>query len=251
VYCYVYDEFVQDKRFEKELQLIENRLTDLGIAGKVIRLALFRHAEEMIRDEVERGVSTVVAVGNDETVRKVIDVVADSGVVFGIIPLGSPNGVAQLIGVPEGLAACDVLSGRIVETIDVGTINGSRFITGISVPKFRAEITCEGKYRMFTTSAGALEILNLSNNDVRAGEGGADPRDGQLDTVIRVGVKKGFWPFRRTRVGQSYLSMNSLAIRSESPIAVYADGVEMTGTRFDIGIEPGRFKVITGKDRKF
>ena len=52
MYFYIYDEFVQNKRFEKELLQIENRLTDLGIAGKVARLALFRDVEETVRDEL-------------------------------------------------------------------------------------------------------------------------------------------------------------------------------------------------------
>ncbi|EKD32917.1 MAG: hypothetical protein ACD_76C00116G0003, partial [uncultured bacterium] len=48
MYYYVYDDFVQDKRFEKDLQKIENRLTDLGISGKIARLALFKHADELV-----------------------------------------------------------------------------------------------------------------------------------------------------------------------------------------------------------
>ena len=44
MYCYVYDEALQDRRFERELAYIETRLTDLGIAGKIARLALFRDA---------------------------------------------------------------------------------------------------------------------------------------------------------------------------------------------------------------
>jgi len=242
VYCYVYDEFVSDRRFEKELARIENRLVDLGIAGKVIRLALFRNAEEMIRDEIERGASTVVAVGNDETVRKILDVVADSGVVFGLIPLGTPNNFAKLIGVPDGAASCDTLSARIVETVDIGTINGRRFITGVSVPAFKADLTVEDRYRIFATGKGSLEILNLS---------GADPCDGKLETVIRVGVRRGVWPFARKHVGESVLPLSAMAIRSETPFAVYADGMEMTGTRFDIGVEPHRFRLITGKQRQF
>ncbi|KKR89303.1 MAG: hypothetical protein UU36_C0035G0001, partial [Candidatus Uhrbacteria bacterium GW2011_GWE2_41_1153] len=35
MYYYVYDEFIQDPRFERDLALIETRVTDLGIAGKI------------------------------------------------------------------------------------------------------------------------------------------------------------------------------------------------------------------------
>ena len=156
MYCYLYDEYIQEnKRYERELLKIENRLTDLGIAGKISRLALFRNAEEMIRDEIERGVETVVVLGNDETVRKVIDVVADCEVVLGIIPIGPGNELARMMGVPEGVAACDILSARRIETIDVGTVNGRRFVTGLSVPDFHAELTCEDRFRITSTSRRA------------------------------------------------------------------------------------------------
>jgi len=245
MYCYLYDEYIQEnKRFERELSKIENRLTDLGIAGKVSRLALFRNAEEMIRDEIERGVSTIVAVGNDETVRKVIDVVADSDVVLGIIPIGPHNELARLIGIPEGVDACDVLSARRVERIDLGTVNGRRFVTGLSMPNFHAEITCEDKFRVTAVARQAeLEIRNLA--DV------TDPRDGRFEAVIRAAVKKRWWHFGKTQLKESVLPMSSMAIRSDKPISLFVDGEEMQSIRFDIGIEPLMLRVITGKARVF
>lgn len=245
MYCYLYDEYIQqNKRFERELLRIENRLTDLGIAGKVSRLALFRNAQEMIRDEIERGVSTIIVVGNDETVRKVVDVVAESDVVLGIIPIGPGNELARLIGIPEGVAACDVLSARRIERIDVGTVNGRRFITGLSMPNFHAEITCEDKFRVTSVARQAeLQIRNLG--DV------TDPRDGRFEAVIRSAVKTGWGIFARTQLKESILPLSSMAIRSEKPISLFVDGEEMKSTRFDIGIEPMVLRVITGKTRVF
>jgi diacylglycerol kinase family enzyme len=248
MYCYIYDEFTQDKRYEKELLALENRLTDLGIAGKIVRLALFRNVQEMVRDEIRRGTTSVIAVGNDDTVHKVIDVVSGTKVVLGIIPLGSPNGLAKLLGVPEGVAACDVLSARIVEKIDAGIVNGKRFLTSLTVANFRSELTCEGMYRIMPDTAGHLEVRNLAG-DAEDAERVSDPTDGRLETVIRVGVRHG-WFGRRT-VCESVLPLTQLAIRSEKPIAVTADGEEMMGTRFDIGIESGVIRVISGRGRKF
>lgn len=243
MYCYLYDEFLQEnKRFEREILRIENRLTDLGIAGKISRLALFRRADEMIRDEIRRGVSTIVVVGNDTTVRKVIDVVADNDVVLGIIPIGPNNTLAQMMGIPEGLPACDILSARRVEKIDLGTVNGRRFITCLSMPNFHAEITCEDKFRVMAVARQAeLEIRNLA--DV------TNPKDGQFEAVIRAAVKKGI--FGKKQLKESVLPLSSMAIRSEKPISLFVDGEEITSTRFDIGIEPMTLKVIIGKDRVF
>ncbi len=247
MYFYIYDEFAQDKKYEKELLQIENRLTDLGLSGKIARLALFRDAEEMIRDEMRRGVTTVVAVGNDETVRKVLDVVAENGVTFGLIPLGAPQALAKLLGLPEGLAACDVLSARIVETIDTGIVNGRRFITGVSVPNFTAEVTCEGAYSITTKGAGWLEVRNL----VAQGAGNSDPRDGVLEAVIRVAVPRLWGLVGKKRFGTSLVPSHSLSIRSQRPIEVFADGEKMVGTDFTIGIERLMLKVITGRARMF
>jgi diacylglycerol kinase family enzyme len=247
MYLYVYDEIVQDRRFEKEMHLIENRLTDLGIVGKIARLGLFKRADELIRDEVRRGVTTVVVVGNDDTIRQVLDVAADEHVTFGVIPLGPNNRIAKLLGVPEGVAACDVLSARIVETIDVGVLNGKRFVCGVSVPSTGTEITCEGRYRVTTDGRGSIEVKNLCVADSDVADV-ADPRDGMLETVIRVPRRN--WLFR-TRWGQTTLPLRSLAIRSDRPVSLVADGREVQGTRFEISVEPMALKVITGKARQF
>jgi diacylglycerol kinase family enzyme len=244
MYCYLYDEFIQDnKRFERELHQIENRLTDLGIAGKISRLALFRNAEEMIRDEIRHGVETLVVLGNDQTIRKILDVVSENNVVLGMIPIGPGNELSELMGIPLGVGACDILSARRVEQIDVGTVNGRRFITGLKVPNFRAEITCNEQFRILPTAQAKLEIRNLAHI--------SDPCDGLLDTVIQTQVKKGWGIFGGKEQKESTIPMQSLAIRSDKPFSVFADGEEMNGTRFDIGVEPMTLRVITGKGRSF
>lgn len=250
MYYYIYDEFIQDKRYEKELIRIENRLADLGISGKISRLALFRDPTEMIADEVSRGVSTVVAVGNDQTVRKIIDVVADNNVVFGLIPLGAPNNLAKLLGIPEGMPACDILSARSIETIDIGSVNGRRFISGVAVPDFAAEVTYDGKFKIEPARPGLLEIRNLAGSEISR-ESMADPRDGLFETIIRVGLKKGWNVFKKKQFGESVLTSRRLAIRSKQPIALYADGEEMVDKRFDIRMNPQKFQVITSRRRMF
>lgn len=242
MYCYLYDDFIQgNKRFEKELALVENRLTDLGIAGKISRLALFRDAEEMVRDEIEKGATTIVVLGNDDTIRKVLNVIVDSKVVFGMIPFGTKNTLAELLGIPEGVAACDVLSARRVEKVDIGTINSRKFITGISAAEFRAEITFEEKFRVFPTTSAALEIRNLSSH--------SNPCDGILQAIIRTDVKHGF--FKRSTKEESILPLQSMTIRAEKPFTLFVDGEQMDGARFDISVDPNCLKVIVGKTRAF
>ena len=251
MYLYVFDEFVQDKKYQKELANIETRLTDLGISGKIARLALFRNAEEMIRDDLRRGVTTVVAVGNDETVKKMVNVAAESGITLGVIPLGVPQNISGLLGMPYGVAACEVLSARSTETIDTGVVNGTRFITGISIPNFKAELTCEDSYRIRAYHPGSLEIRNLAIGEVTNPDQVADPRDGRLEAVISVAPSKRKGLFGRRRGSSTVLSLSSMLIKSEYQMSLYADGEKMKGVRFEIGVEPMSLKVITGKGRMF
>ncbi|HBR80815.1 MAG: hypothetical protein UX09_C0031G0009 [Candidatus Uhrbacteria bacterium GW2011_GWE2_45_35] len=252
MYLYVYDAFVQDRRYEKELQKVENRLTDLGIAGKIVRLGLFRRADEFIRDEVRRGgITTVVAVGNDATVRQIIDVVADTKIVLGIIPLGPENRIANLLGLPEGEAACDILSARIVEAIDAGVVNNKRFVCGVSIPAAKSEITCEGNYRVTPQGRGTIEVRNLFAPDEKEKGPISNPLDGRLEAVIQIATAGGGFSFWKSVRGESIIPLRSLEVRTQEPVTALMDGVPVEGTRFDFSVEEKILKVITGKSRVF
>src|SRR5688572_7555620 len=167
MYYYVYDEFVQDPKFERELSQIETRLTDLGINGKIARLALFRDASELIQDEIRKGVKTVVAVGNDLTLRKVIDAAANGGVAIGIIPLGSEdNFIADMLGMPHGVAACEVISARIIEELDTGVVNSRRFINHFELQSdSQVTILCDRKFTLTPKKRAEIEVRNLALPD--------------------------------------------------------------------------------------
>lgn len=252
MYLYVYDEFIQDKRFEKDLLLIENRLTDLGIAGKIARLALFRDPQEMIREEIRRGASSVIAVGDDRTVRKILDVVAEGGATLGIIPLGESGMLAKLFGIPAGVAACDILSARIVETVDLGSANGSRFLMNFSIPEFTGELSCGKNCRLHPVGKGLLDIVNLGGGVQGVpGRLSADPTDGILDVLLRVTVK-GNWGFlKRSKIGVTSFPTPSTTLTASEPMRALLDGEAVQADRFDIATERGAIRVVMGRERLF
>ncbi|MFH1142158.1 MAG: diacylglycerol kinase family protein [Candidatus Uhrbacteria bacterium] len=245
MYYYIYDDFVQDKKHEKELLKIENRLADLGITGKVARLALFKRADELILDEVKHGVKTVVIVGNDQTLCKVLSAVVESGVVFGIIPLGKSNNIAKMMGVPEGADACNVISKRLIEKIDVGKCNGYRFITGIPFPKLKAEMVIDQSYILTPVSGGNVVVRNLGVGEVITNKQVADPKDGQLEVLVDVAGRWG------KKGGQSKVIFKRLAFETKDPITVSFDGHQIRNNKFKILLDRKKLKVIVGKDRMF
>ncbi len=247
MYLYIYDECIQDKKFLRDIALVENRLTDLGIAGKIIRMALFRQAGEQIRDEARRGASTVVVVGNDHTVSQILGAVVEVGLPLGIIPLGPNNRLAEMLGIPEGVLACDVLSARNVASVDTGIINKKRFLAGVRLVHSNATLVCEDKYRVLTGEGGSIEIRNLAPVDADRATDVSDPCDGVLDA--RIEVPKG--GFLGKRVHATKLPVRFATIETEENVSVSCDGVPLQGKRFDIHVEPLTLKVITGRERLF
>jgi len=249
MYYYVYDEFVQDPKCERELAKIETRLTDLGISGKIGRLALFRNAAEFIRDEVKKGVNTVVAVGNNLTLRKVIDAAADCGVAIGVIPIGGnqDNSIANLLGVPNGLAACEVISARSITELDTGVVNGRRFIHQFSAtPQAGVKILCDNQYSLTPQQGTQIEVRNLALEE--SGIRAANPTDGKLELILQVQSRN--W-FGRKRNRVSIVPVKELLLTSNEEMQVVADGESFEAKELRVKVIPGELKLITSKDRKF
>lgn len=246
MYYYVYDEFVQDPKLERELALIETRLTDLGISGKIARLALFRDPAELIKDEIRKGAKTIVAVGNDATLRKVIDAAEDSDVAISIIPMGPDNRIAQILGIPNGSAACDILSARITEKLDIGMVNGRRFLHAAFVnASAGAEIICDELFKIILSKKTVIEIRNLetSDEDVRA----ADPTDGKLEIVMRNSQRS--WFGKKTGLA-SIIPVKKAVIRNPANTRVTIDGDTFEDIDFTVSVLPQRINFISGKGRE-
>ncbi|MFZ2978565.1 MAG: diacylglycerol kinase family protein, partial [Candidatus Magasanikiibacteriota bacterium] len=104
MYVYLYDNFLKQKKFDSILKAIETRLTDFSIAGKIIRLQNFTNAQAVVEDEINRGATTIVIVGNDITFGHVLSRAATCDILFGFLPVGTENNsIAQVLGIPIGV----------------------------------------------------------------------------------------------------------------------------------------------------
>ncbi len=256
MYFYIYDSFLTEKKYERELAVIETRLTDLGISGKIGRLTPFTNAKGLIRDELRRGVQTIVVVGNDETVSKVIGGLGDEKITLGLIPVGAPTFIAESLGIPYGEEACEVLSRRVTQKVDLGKVNGNYFLSDVRITQGKVTIESEGKFRI-KSLVQECEILvsNLRNPQMAESEYAVaqqpgDPQDGLLDALI---VPKATGIFSRfAAVGHpSVIPFKRLNIVSEEPISIVADGRRFTHNAVEIEIVPDKLRVITGRERVF
>ncbi|MFH2062683.1 MAG: diacylglycerol kinase family protein [bacterium] len=257
MYFYIYDSFLSQKKYERTLAAVETRLTDLGISGKIGRLSPFTSARGLVRDEVRRGTQTVVAVGNDETVSKIVEGIGGESVTLGMIPIGSPVSIGESLGIPYGEEACDVLSKRVTQKIDLGRVNGRFFLSSLRIPGGKVTIVGgDGQYRI-TTPANDCEIVvsNLRSGDVlELGHDAAsfpgDPMDGLLDALIMPRVTS-LLGRRRPLGSSSVIPLRRLDISSDDPIDAIADGYHFVQEHLEIDVVPECLKVITGRERVF
>lgn len=86
------------------------------------------HASEMARDAVARSIDTVVAIGGDGTINETARSLVGSSVKFGIVPMGSGNGLARHMQIPLDLnKALECIRDGFCKAVDYGTVNGQIF----------------------------------------------------------------------------------------------------------------------------
>jgi hypothetical protein len=250
-YAYVYDDFLSDKPFEREVAALETKLSTFDLSGHIGRMSLFRSAKDLVEGMVAKGASTVVVVGNDGSLDKTMWFLPDMNVTVGYIPLVGPSAVAKLLGIPVGVGACDVLAARRIEMLDMGMLDDRYFLTEVSLPATVASLSIEGTYRVSPTDGGSLAIRNLGGR-VGSELVAADPRDGRLEAVIiprAIEQKHLFWK-RAVLQPETRILLTHGDITSKTPIEAHVDNHAVSGFQFKVKVVPGKMKLITGRGRR-
>lgn len=88
----------------------------------------------MVEQALDRGVRRIVIGGGDGTLSSVSGLVARSGAVLGVIPLGTANDFARTLGIPSSLEqACEVVAGGRVARVDLGIAGDRHFLNVASL----------------------------------------------------------------------------------------------------------------------
>ncbi|MFH0952378.1 MAG: diacylglycerol kinase family protein [Patescibacteria group bacterium] len=254
-YFYFYDDFLNNKKFEIGVNRIETRLLELSLNGRKEKLTILKNTEEIVKDGIKKGAKTVVAIGNDATISKVMTVMADfSDVVLGMIPVGPDQNIAKLLGIPVGIAACDVLSKRVVKKVDLGKVNDQYFLFSVDIPFPQVRVKCDNKYQLSTEGDDdTLHICNLgglSSADLPAGRN-SNPADGMLEAIVTP--RRSSWRvFGRGYNRESIFTIKKATIDSRGEAAsLLADGQTVVKTPATIEVVPKKLRIIVGRDRQF
>ncbi len=94
-----------------------------GVPPRIIETTSAEAVSPLVAEALSEGVASVIGVGGDGTMRDIASVIAGTDVPLGIIPAGTGNQVAAVLGVPRSpLAAVEVLGSATVRTIDLGAV---------------------------------------------------------------------------------------------------------------------------------
>ncbi len=252
MYVYLYDNFLRGKKFDSTIKAIETRLTDFGIAGKIIRLQNFTDSKAIIDDEIKKGVSGIVIVGNDATFGHVLSRAATCDVLFGFLPVGSNNKIAEVLGIPVGAGACDVLSKRRKVKLDVGWFNNRYFVSKLHIPPSKITIEYDEKFKVSTRDKVELIVCNLEPFEWKEkGTKGhvIHPQDGKLEAFLRPVTSKGI--FKEKFEEPSIFPFQEMVVSSRKPFLVQADGKESKETKIKIKLTRKRIQMVVGKERRF
>jgi diacylglycerol kinase family enzyme len=110
---------------------VKDTLGDLGIAGETVFPSPARTIEELAALGINKGYSTIVAVGSEKIVNKIVTALinqkSNKDTVLGVIPEDYTSKMAKRIGVTDYKEACLALKYRKLQTVDACFIEPNKY----------------------------------------------------------------------------------------------------------------------------
>lgn len=243
---YIYDHSLASKKYQKSLEKLETRLTDLGLSGKIYRLAPMTRVQEIIRDELKKSAKTIVVVGGDQLITKVAGLMAGNQVPLGVIPIGETTICANALGI-DSENACRVLAARRIICMDLGRVNsGEIFLSQLSLSAKNLKIKIDDQITASVEGNTNIQIANVLPDNYGYKGLIVSPEDGRLNAYI-FKIESGIF---KKDISQSSIACKRLEILSGPYSAILDGSLEVKGIK-EVTIFPQAISVIVGKERGF
>lgn len=117
----------------KRLAQAVDLLDDLGFTLLSVSSKNADRLPELIREQ-QHDLDLVIVGGGDGTLNRVVDVLVETQLPLGILPLGTANDLARTLGLPQSLPeACQAIATGKLRKIDLGWVNGKHFFNVASL----------------------------------------------------------------------------------------------------------------------
>lgn len=285
MYYYIVNPSAGNGKINKIQVKLQSLLKEKKIDGEFIKSTGKGDALKIAKMAVERGSTTIVAVGGDGTVSEVVNgIINYPDIVLGILPIGSTNILANALGIYDWIQAVNILAQRRVKTISLGKVNDNYFITSLEIG-FETSILKDKKSSFFAKNKNIKSILSYKpfNAEIKF-DGGFSinsdifnlsvfnakvSNDGQ-ETFLNVGklnillvplqskfnlIKNIPQIFKKSYDKLPFISKfkaRKINVNTgKTPQEVFVDAEYIGMTPVEISASSKKLKVIVSKDRKF
>lgn len=254
MHIYIYDSYVNQKKYAAITAKIETRITDLGLNGKIIRLSLMNSVDEIIHDEIKKGAKTIIVVGNNTIFNQAINAIAKThhelslskNIPLGFIPVGkSDNEIAPLLGIKLEEEACNTISARIIKKFDLGLANDYYFLSEAVIPTEGTKVEIDQKYVLQISKPGIIKIINFAVSTKLPKTITSSAQDDILDLFIEDKKQKKF--FQKKEEKPSIIPFKFLTILN-SKLPVFIDQDIKITPPVNIQIAKQKIEIIVGKN---
>ena len=241
------------------LSKIETRLASLDVAGRKHKLSILKSASEITNKIIEQESSpTIVVIGSDKTFCEAVLPLVGTEAVVGFIPTENKSLLAEILGLPVGEYACDVISARRTEHVNLGKINDQYFFSSIEFEPRQSLILADEKYQIIPKRIKLVKVINLdflcfrerissSSEEKMVG----NPKDNYLEVLMGTPQQKLFF-FNQKEKRDSLFFVKRLSIDPKNPkneVLIKVDQKNIIKAPALIEIAKEKLKVIVGKDR--
>ena len=109
-------------------EVVSRRLEEVGVSVKTVRTSGSGDAAEFAGSAASDGYEMVISAGGDGTVNEIAGALSHTDTALGILPLGSGNGLARSLGIPQDVVeALNIIAEGHSIRCDRGIVNSLPF----------------------------------------------------------------------------------------------------------------------------
>lgn len=280
MYYYILDQgnLPLDK-YEKLQTELSGLLAEFKISGETARVTPLRSVSELVDTASQRGASTLVACGNDDTFNLMLAALKGRDFTLGFIPFGENAMLSRILGIPDLYTGIKTLAARRIERIDLARIAGSYFITFLEFGVLSNQLKKTGWWQHLKLLSRDSRTFKIRVDDSYTldlpGQGGlvanirltsgknhklANPTDGNLDLLMLEKLTKMQALAHKADIANGLLEKvpNTTVIKCKKIQFLEPRGFPLTMlgrvvAKFPATVEiiPHRLKMIVGKNRTF
>ena len=254
-------------------------LAEFKISGEASRVTPLRSVQDLVDTASQRGASTLVACGSDDTFNLMLAALKGRDFTLGFIPFDENSNLAKILGIENVFLGVKTIAARRIEKIDLAKISGNYFISflefGVMSHNIKSASLWQSLKLLSSESKGFTIRVDDSYNVTINGLGGlvanirstscqsekiANPTDGNLDLLILERLGKMQVLKYRNIISEGCLEKvpNTTVIKCKKTQFLEPRGTNLTMlgrvvAKFPSTVEiiPQRLKMIVGKNRTF